>query len=165
VRAGARGRSHQGSDSPEQQNSSVVTSGSWDAEYRAGRYLHEEPVAFVVVIGLQVFQHGREREAHAHVSAAVRRVAPGGLFCVRVNAVGTDLAHQDRVVERNDDGGFTIEYLTGPKTGLAIHFFAADELARLLAALEPILPLHAHAKERQPPEQDRWLQWEGIWRR
>jgi SAM-dependent methyltransferase len=216
--------------------------GSWDAEYRAGRYAEEAPLAFVqdilrcangvelppgrglyigcgngrnylplvasgldlvgldvsrvaldqlaeraparagdlvhgdlqalpadnaysMVIGIQVFQHGREQEAHAHVAAALRRLMPGGLFCVRVNAVGTDFAHEHRVVERNDDGGFTVEYLSGPKTGLAIHFFAERELARLLASLEPLLPLRLQATERPSPEQGRWLQWEGIWRR
>jgi SAM-dependent methyltransferase len=229
-------------DPPEQENSSIVTSESWDAEYRAGRYLGEEPVAFVgdiltacrrvalpperglyigcgngrnylplvaggldlvgldvsqvaldqlaerapgragqlvhgdldalpadaafsIVIGIQVFQHGREREAHAHIGAALRRLVPGGLFCVRVNAVGTDVAHEHRVVERNRDGGFTVEYLSGPKTGLAIHFFAEAELERLLSTLEPLLPLRVQATQRQPPALGRWLQWEGIWRR
>ena len=220
----------------------VDAEGSWDAEYRAGRYAGERPVAFVqdilrcanavglpparglyigcgngrnylplvaggldlvgldvsrvaleqlaaraperagdlvhgdldalpadatfsIVIGIQVFQHGREHEAHAHVAAALRRLAPGGLFCIRVNAVGTDLAHEYRVVERNVDGGFTVEYLSGPKNGLAIHFFAAAELARLLSTLEPLLPVRVQATHRRPPGQGRWLQWEGIWRR
>jgi SAM-dependent methyltransferase len=220
----------------------VDAEGSWDAEYRAGRYAGERPVAFVqdilrcanavglpparglyigcgngrnylplvaggldlvgldvsrvaleqlaaraperagdlvhgdldalpadatfsIVIGIQVFQHGREHEAHAHVAAALRRLAPGGLFCIRVNAVGTDLSHEYRVVERNDDGGFTVEYLSGPKTGLAIHFFAEAELARLLSTLEPLLPVRVQATHRRPPGQGRWLQWEGIWRR
>ena len=219
-----------------------MTSESWDAEYRAGRYLDEEPVAFVeeiltwsrridlppgrglyigcgngrnylplvaggldlvgldlsrvaldqlaaraperaadlvhgdveslpgdaafaLVIGIQVFQHGREQESHAHISAALRRLLPGGLFCVRVNAVGTDFVHEHRIVERNADGGFTVEYLSGPKTGLPIHFFAEAELARLVSALDPLLPLRVQATERQPLGQGRWLQWEGIWRR
>jgi SAM-dependent methyltransferase len=240
VRLAPRGRSHRRFDPPEQENSSVVTSESWDAEYRAGRYLTEEPVAFVadiiawsrcvrlpegpglyigcgngrnylplvaagldlvgldvsgvaleqlaerapgselvhgtldalpqeavfsIVIGIQVFQHGRERDAHEHVAAALRRVLPGGLFCVRVNAVGTDLAHEHRILERNADGGFTAEYLSGPKRGLAIHFFAEAELSRLVAGCEPLLPLRVHATERQQPQSGRWLQWEGIWRR
>jgi SAM-dependent methyltransferase len=218
----------------------VDATGSWDAEYRAGRYAGEKPVAFVedileasrrvalppgrglyigcgngrnylplvasgldlvgldvsgvaleqlaerapgrelvhgtldalpaaaafsIVIGIQVFQHGREREAHEHVAAALRRVLPGGLFCVRVNAVGTDLAHEHRIIERRNDGGFTVEYLSGPKRGLAIHFFAERELSRLVAGCEPLLPLRVAATERRPPESGRWLQWEGIWRR
>ena len=219
-----------------------MTSDSWDAEYRAGRYLGEEPVPFVedilacsrraelppgrglyigcgngrnylplvaggldlvgldvsrvaleqlaaraperagdlvlgdvdslpadaafsIVIGIQVFQHGREHEAHAHLAAAVGRLFPGGLFCLRVNAVGTDFVHEHRVREHNGDGGVTVEYLSGPKTGLAIHFFAEAELTRLLSPLEPLLPLRVHATQRRQPGQGRWLQWEGIWRR
>ncbi len=215
---------------------------SWEAEYRAGRYLDEEPVEFVheilacaagvelprarglyigcgngrnylplvaggldligldisevaleqlaaraparsadlvrgdlttlpddaefsIVVGIQVFQHGREREAHAHIAEALRRVLPGGLFCLRVNATGTDVAHRYRIAERNSDGGFTVEYLSGPKEGLAIHFFAEAELARILSSAEVLLPLRLHATQRQPPGTGRWLQWEGIWRR
>jgi hypothetical protein len=121
--------------------------------------------AFSIVIGIQVFQHGREREAHAHIGAALRRLASGGLFCIRVNAVGTDLVHEHRVVERKVDGGFTVEHLSGPKSGLAIHFFAEAELGRLLSSFEPLLPLRVQATRRLPPAQGQWLQWEGIWRR
>lgn len=121
--------------------------------------------AFSAVVGIQVFQHGREREAHAHMAEALRRVLPGGLFCLRVNATGTDVAHRHQIVERNREGGFTVEYLSGPKEGLAIHFFAEAEVTRLLSSFEALLPLRLHATERQPPETGRWLQWEGIWRR
>jgi hypothetical protein len=223
-------------------SASEAVAASWDAEYRAGRYAGEEPVAFVwdvlecarrfplpdapglyigcgngrnyvplvtggldligldvskaalaqlaerlperaaklvlgdlsalpaeaafsVVIGIQVFQHGREADAHAHVRGAAGRVFPGGLFCVRVNAVGTDVVRRHRVVERNDDGGFTAVYEEGPKAGLVVHFFAKAELARLLEGLEPVLPLRVQATTRRPPASGRWLQWEGIWRR
>ena len=141
------------------------------APERAGDLVHGDVESlprgaeFSLVIGIQVFQHGREEEAHAHIAAALRRLVPGGLFCVRVNAVGTDLAHEYRVVERNDEGGFTVEYLRGPKAGLAIHFFAESELARLLSTLEPLLPVRIQATHREPPGEGRWLQWEGIWRR
>jgi SAM-dependent methyltransferase len=121
--------------------------------------------AFAVVVGIQVFQHGREAEAHAHVHEAARRVLPGGLFCVRVNAAGMDLRHSHRVVGRNEDGGFTVEYLEGPKAGLAIHFFAEAELARLAAGFDAVLPLRLDATAHQPPATGRWLQWEAIWRR
>jgi SAM-dependent methyltransferase len=120
---------------------------------------------FSVVVAIQVFQHGREAEAHAHVAEAARRVAPGGLFCVRVNAAGTDLRHSHRVVERNEDGGFTVEYLDGPKAGLAIHFFAEEELVRLTDGFEPVLPLRLDATAHEPPAMGRLLQWEAIWRR
>ena len=120
---------------------------------------------FSIVVGIQVFQHGREAEAHEHVAAALRRLLPGGLFCMRVNAVGTDLEHAHRVVEQNNDGGFTVEYRSGPKKGLAVHFFAKAELSRLLSRCEPMLELRLDSTRREPPRAGSWLQWEGIWRR
>jgi SAM-dependent methyltransferase len=123
-----------------------------------------EPEAmFSIVVGIQVFQHGRQAEAHAHISQAARRVLPGGLICIRVNAADTDVAHRNRVVERNDDGGFTVVYEEGPKAGLAIHFFAEPELSHLLSEFAPVLPLRAVATPRHDATGSRWVQWEGIW--
>ncbi|GEM_PF-543650 len=121
--------------------------------------------AFSIVVGIQVFQHGVRAEAHAHIAEAARRLLPGGLFCLRVNAIGTEIQHRHRVLERDADGGFTVEYLEGPKAGLPIHFFAEAELARLLGSLAPVLKLRLSATERTPPGAGSWLQWEGIWRR
>jgi SAM-dependent methyltransferase len=122
-------------------------------------------VAFSIVIGIQVFQHGRREEAHAHVEAAARRVLPGGVFCLRVNAAGTDIHRRHRLREQDGGNGFTVEYREGPKTGLAVHFFAEAELAGLLAPLEPVMPLRVAATRRASSESGHWLQWEGIWRR
>jgi Methyltransferase domain len=119
---------------------------------------------FSIVIGIQVFQHGRRAEAHAQIEGAIRRVASGGLFCIRVNAVGTDVHHRHRVIEEDGQGGFTVEYLEGPKTGLDVHFFAEVELAGLLEPLQPVLALRREATDRKPPKRGRWLQWEGIYR-
>jgi SAM-dependent methyltransferase len=218
------------------------TAASWDAEYRAGRYAAEGPVAFVsdilacvdwvglpggrgiyigcgngrnfvplveggldligldvsaaaleqlaehlpsrasdllrgdlealppkamfsIVVAIQVFQHGHQAETHAHILEAAGRVLPGGLICIRVNAAETDVFHRHRVVERNDDGGFTVVYADGPKAGLAIHFFAEAELSRLLRKFAPVLPLRAVATARHDAEGSQWVQWEGIWRR
>src|ERR671930_1320032 len=66
---------------------------------RRGRLIHgdltalPDGAAYPLVIGIQVFQHGDRAAAHAHVRAAQRRLAPGGLLCVRVNAVGTDIEY------------------------------------------------------------------------
>jgi 2-polyprenyl-3-methyl-5-hydroxy-6-metoxy-1,4-benzoquinol methylase len=46
-------------------------------------------MAWPLVIGIQVFQHGDRAAAHAHIRAAQQRATPGGLFCLRVNATGT----------------------------------------------------------------------------
>jgi hypothetical protein len=120
---------------------------------------------FSIVVGIQVFQHGSQAEVHAHISQASRRVLPGGLICIRVNAAETELVRQNRVLERNDDGGFTVVYEDGPKAGLAIHFFAEAELSRLLSEFAPVLPLRAVATARHDAEGSQWVQWEGIWRR
>lgn len=118
---------------------------------------------FGTVIGIQVFQHGTESEAHAHVRAAIDLAAPGGLFCVRVNAVGTVIEHAHTVLTEGHGSGLTIRYDEGPKRDLAIHFFARDELERLTDRLVPILPLRISRTLRQRPSTGHWDQWEGIW--
>jgi len=136
---------------------------------RAGRLVHGDINAlppgtrFGTVIGIQVFQHGTEAEAHAHVSAAIGLLLPGGLLCVRVNAVGTEIEHRHEVVEANDQGGFTVRYDDGPKTGLFVHFFARGELDALTRDLTPVSPLCIHRTERPAPRGGHWDQWEGIW--
>ncbi len=112
-----------------------------------------------------MFQHGRERDAHAHVRAALDLLLPDGLFCVRVNAVGTELEHAHKLVEQNAAGGVTVEYEAGPKQGLLIHFFARDELEHLVADLEPVVPLRLDRTLRTSPGHSHWDQWEGIWKK
>jgi SAM-dependent methyltransferase len=122
-------------------------------------------VSFAIVIGIQVFQHGCRADAHENIRAAMKLVLPGGLLCIRVNAVGTDIRYRHRLIEQDADGGFTVEYLEGPKAGLAIHFFAGAELSRLVDPFEPVLELRSAATQRTSPRVGFWLQWEGIWRR
>jgi SAM-dependent methyltransferase len=119
---------------------------------------------YPIVVGLQVFQHGTIAESHAHVRDAIDLVEPDGLFCMRVNAVGSDLAHPHDIIEQTVDGGFTVLYRGGPKEGLAVHFFSAAELTALMPmGFSPVLPLRRHTSEKD--EGGRWEQWEGIWRR
>lgn len=119
---------------------------------------------FPLVIGIQVFQHGRRAQCHAHVTAATDRVAPGGLFCVRVNAVGTDLYPAHDIVECNEDDGLTIRYTAGPKAGLDIHFFTRAELEQVVPAnFVPVHELRQVTEHRQPPAPGKWSQWEGMW--
>jgi len=122
--------------------------------------------AFPFVIGIQVFQHGTRKAAHKHLRAAQRRVDPGGYFCLRVNAVGTDIWPSHDVRERFGDGSLTVRYSEGPKAGLDVHFFAEEELASLFETdFVPVVPLRGRAHSRYPTEQGAWLQWEAIWRR
>lgn len=119
---------------------------SWDGEYAAGRYAGAPPDGFVtdivaalprtarydLVIGIQVFQHGRQEQATRQLADAAAMVRPGGLFCVRVNAAGTDIEYDHDRFEEDERGGYTVRYRAGPKTGLDIHFFTAAELASLV---------------------------------
>jgi hypothetical protein len=120
---------------------------------------------FDAVIGIQVFQHGSRATAHDHIARAQWRVRPGGLFCIRVNAVGTDVWPDYELVEAHDDGGFTVRYRSGPKRGLEIHFFSALELDTVFAGWAAMLPPRLSSTRREPPAPGQWSQWEGIWRR
>lgn len=121
---------------------------------------------FELVIGIQVFQHGRRGQAHRHVARAATRVAPGGLLCVRVNAASSDIRHDHERTENGDDGGFTVRYLSGPKTGLDIHFFTPAELEGCIpGGFSPVLPLRLDRTPYDPPALGQWSQWEAIWQR
>jgi hypothetical protein len=136
---------------------------------RRARLIHGELSAlpagatYAVVVGIQVFQHGDRAGAHEHIRAAQARLARGGLFCLRVNAVGTELEYDHDVVERDRDGGFTVRYLAGPKRGLLIHFFAESELEALFAGYEIVLAPRLSQTWREPPERGQWSQWEAIY--
>jgi SAM-dependent methyltransferase len=124
-----------------------------------------EGVTYPLVIGIQVFQHGDRASAHEHLRAAQARLTPGGLFCVRVNAVGPDIEYDHDVTERSADGGFTVRYLAGPKAGLNVHFFAEAELAELFARYAPVVGLRLVRTWRTSPRRGQWSQWEAIWRK
>jgi SAM-dependent methyltransferase len=139
------------------------------APERRARLIHGDLSAlpagatYALVIGIQVFQHGDRASAHEHIRAAQARLAPGGLFCLRVNAVGTELQYDHDLVERDNDGGFTILYRAGPKRGLLIHFFAESELDALFAGYELVLAPRLSQTWRVPPERGQWSQWEAIY--
>jgi SAM-dependent methyltransferase len=120
---------------------------------------------YPIVIGIQVFQHGERAAAHEHVAAARARLEPGGLFCLRVNAVGTELEYEHDLIERNIDGGFTVRYLAGPKAGLDVHFFAESELSVLFADDTVVVPPRLARTWRTPRTRGQWSQWEAIYRK
>jgi Methyltransferase domain len=120
---------------------------------------------YPLVIGIQVFQHGDQSAAHEHIAAAQARLERGGLFCLRVNAVGTELEYNHDVIERNLDGGFTVRYLAGPKASLNVHFFAESELNVLFADDETVVPPRLARTWRTPRARGQWSQWEAIYRK
>lgn len=121
---------------------------------------------FDLVIGIQVFQHGDRASVHAALRRAQQKLKPGGLFCLRVNAVGTDLWPEHEITEADQDGGFTIRYLAGPKTGLQIHFLSEPELTDVFGDhFTPVLPPRLDQTYRTAPQPGQWSQWEAIWRK
>jgi SAM-dependent methyltransferase len=137
---------------------------------RADKLIHGDTsrlgsASFGAVVGIQVFQHGLRAETHAHLRSALSLLRSGGSFCLRVNAVGTELEHRHRIVESHQDGGFTVHYQEGPKNGLSIHFFSLRELESLTSDLSPIVAPIIQRTERLPPASGHWDQWEGIWRK
>ncbi|WTW99682.1 class I SAM-dependent methyltransferase [Streptomycetaceae bacterium NBC_01309] len=121
---------------------------------------------FPVVIGLNVFHHGDRDTAHAHISGALECVAPGGLFCVRVNAAGTAPSRPAEVAAEYDDGSVTYRYL--PEDGmprLLSHFFTEEALASLLEAYEPVLPLALDDTDIATGRPGNWRRWQGVYRR
>ena len=126
----------------------------------------DSSVLFDVIVAIQVFQHGSRAETHRHVQEAQGRVAPGGLICIRVNSTATDVFPAHDVVERDDDGSFTVQYRVGAKKGLDVHFFSEPELRALFAeAFTPVLNPREQVTTRAPASLGQWTQWEGIWRR
>lgn len=122
---------------------------------------------FPLVVAIQVLQHGTRAQAHELLAESLDRVAPGGLYAIRVNAVGTDVLHAHHVTERDADGSYSVRYREGPKAGLTVHFWAARELDAVMSAagFTPVLALRPQATWRPVREQGLWLQWEGIYRR
>jgi SAM-dependent methyltransferase len=121
---------------------------------------------YAIVIAIQSLQHGNEATAHRRLTSVLERVAPGGLFCLRVNAVGTEVEYAHEVIERGGDGRFTVRYEEGPKRDLEVHFFTGAELREAIEQeFVPVLSLRTATMRRSPPRAGKWVQWEGIWRR
>lgn len=143
------------------------------APERAHRLVHGDLGAlpadarFGVVAGINVFQHGTREQAHAHVRAALDRVAPGGLFAIRVTAMGTEVTRPYQVLGEHDDGSMTIRYLPEDRDapGITSHYFSRAGLAELLGGYDEVLPLRDDRTDRATGKRGRWRRWEAIVRR
>lgn len=120
---------------------------------------------YPIVLGLNVFQHGDRAHTHAHIEAALERVAPGGVFVLRVNAVGTDVVRPHEIAEEAADGSRTIRYADTDAPGLLSHYFSRDEITALLADFEPVDPLTLDDVDRLTGRPGRWRRWQTIVRR
>ncbi len=118
---------------------------------------------FSYLIALQVFQHGNTTEVTSYFNKVATLLKPGGLFFLRVNSSATQIYHAHSVVERNDQGGFTIQYEEGPKRGMFVHFYSRAELMQLTQnAFRIIGELHQDVIQRTSPKTGVWAQWEMI---
>lgn len=128
------------------------------------RDLRDAP-AFDYLIALQVFQHGGDAEATTYFARTAAVLRPGGFFFLRVNSATTEVYFAHTVVERNRFGGFTIRYDEGPKAGLRVHFYAADELHELTRRrFELLAGPREVVTRRDAPKTGSWAQWEAVWR-
>jgi SAM-dependent methyltransferase len=121
---------------------------------------------YPMVVGLQVFQHGDAATCRTHIAEAQRHVSPGGLFALRVNAVGTEVEFRHELTVGDASSGCTVRYQEGPKRGLRIHFFGRAELESCVGDdFSPVLRMRRVSERSEPPGRGRWCQWEGIWAR
>ena len=65
---------------------------------------------FGYIIAIQSFQHGHKSRVKCYFSRAARMLKNNGLLFVRVNASDTDIYHSHEIIEKADDGGFTIQW-------------------------------------------------------
>lgn len=125
---------------------------------------YQPPQPLDYLISIQVFQHGTQEEVAKHFAKTASLLKSGGLFFLRVNSVATQIFHNHKIIETSPEGGETLEYTDGPKTGLDIHFYTKEELERLTSKLfKPVAPLSEAVMGRKPPQTGQWVQWEGVW--
>ncbi len=117
---------------------------------------------FQYLISIQAFQHGTRSTAGAYFQKTTQVLAPGGLFFLRVNASDTDVLHQHRVTEESN-GGFTVLYEGGPKSGLHVHFFSSGELESLIHSNGMrVIGAPKKVTAVRPDGRGAWSQWEVI---
>lgn len=122
---------------------------------------HGTKVSYAYLLSIQLFQHGDRSTVQRLFDKAYELLQPGGLFVLRVNSIHTQIVQKHDATERSPEGGFTIQYHSGQKTGLHVHFYSAEELYNLTREqYNVVLPL----REEFMPRDDGtyWVQWETI---
>ena len=126
-------------------------------------YSSAEP--FDYIISIQVFQHGTEEQIRKYFEKTLQLLKSGGLLFLRVNSVSTEIHFKHIVIETNSNGGFTIQYMDGPKKDLNIHFYSLQELNKLCKDFDCIIPPYEDITKRIHPKTDTWSQWELVLRK
>ena len=132
------------------------------AQVAVGDFLaHEAKTPYGYLLSIQLFQHGDRKTVRQLFDKAHELLQSGGLFVLRVNSIHTQIVQKYDMVEHSPEGGFTVQYYTGQKTGLHVHFYSAEELHNLTKTrYNVVLPL----REEFIPRDDGtyWVQWETM---
>jgi Methyltransferase domain len=161
---------------------------AWDAQYRAGRYRHEPPVAFTRDILAAARAAGLAHGLYVGCGNG-RNYLPlvaGGLDLTGLDISATAIAQlgasaPDRR-HRLVCGDLAVlpagamyplvigiqVFQHGDRAAAHAHIRAAQaaQLRRLFASqFTPVLPLRLHRTRRVPPAPGQWSQWEAIWRK
>jgi cyclopropane fatty-acyl-phospholipid synthase-like methyltransferase len=133
-----------------------------EANVKAGDFLtHNTEKPYAYLLSIQLFQHGNSRKARRLFEKTYDLLQPRGLFVLRVNSIHTQIAERHEITERSPEGGLTVKYISGQKTGMDVHFFSAEELHELTRRhYKTVMPL----REEFIPRADKsyWVQWETI---
>lgn len=131
-------------------------------DYRNDSLSQDTP--FQYIIAIQVLQHGNQDRVRKYFEKVSMLLESGGLLFLRVNASNTDVQHDHDVIEKNDEGGFTVRYKEGPKKGLDIHFYSKKDVCNLVCKnnMSVMQGLKNVKTERVPPGTGSWSQWEMV---
>lgn len=121
---------------------------------------------YPVVVAIQVLHHGDRDQATELLRDTVARVAAGGMLAIGIETVGTDVFEPHDVLERADDGSYTVRY-HGGDGGMVTHFrtIRGVHLELAAAGLVPETLLQPRSAWRTPPDRGQTLELEGIYRR
>ena len=121
---------------------------------------------YPLVVAIQVLHHGDREQSHRLLADTVARVGPGGMLAIGIETVGTDVYERHEVLERAEDGSYTIRYLESSGE-LVTHFRTVRGVHLELAAagLVPQMLMQPRSAWRTPPERGQTLELEGIYRR
>lgn len=131
------------------------------AKASVGDFLVDSQKQYDYVLSLQLFQHVDAADVSELFQRVLQLLRPGGLFFLRVNSTHTQIIQKYETVTTVPEGGFTIRYNSGQKTGQRIHFYTAEEIHALTSpSFSVVMPL----REEFIPRDDGtyWAQWETI---
>lgn len=132
------------------------------ANVAVGDFLtHNATVPYAYLLSIQLFQHGDRKTVRRLFDKARELLQSDGLFVLRVNSIHTQIVQKYDVVERSPEGGFTVQYHAGQKTGLHVHFYSAEEIHNLTRQhYDVVIPLREEFMSRD--DGTYWVQWETM---